>query len=414
MIAAAVAPPVPITEAAANCAEPANVVADMTSGASHPMWAPRATTPNETANPNTAMASGTASRNPATVSARKVAEAEADAVAEAVAVAETETDAVEEADAVAEAAASRSGGPIGPGLRAGVPTVPDERAAKPCTPDRGMDWKYPSDEDGNVGCSIIAPSQIKIKDQRRTVEQTWVGVARSEPEYGVSMFFTSYSDGAAPFAEDIVNTYNIVRDVEKLPDVAVLGQFLIDHGVRLHEAPTERDLHAVRRLRPILRSVFESGQNAESGETSESAKTSNASKTSESGKVVKSGKSGESGGADSSDEDNAVAVLNDVLASHHAVPYLTRHDGEPWHFHPIAPDAPPVDQLAAYAAAGLLAVIATSGLKRLHTCVGNRCAEVFVDVSRNQTRRYCSPLICGNRAHAAAHRNRVRTGTAAT
>jgi predicted RNA-binding Zn ribbon-like protein len=67
-----------------------------------------------------------------------------------------------------------------------------------------------------------------------------------------------------------------------------------------------------------------------------------------------------------------------------------------------------MDEFAGLACLGLLAVIAAGDHDRLHTCVGRRCQEVFVDLSRNRSRRYCSPAICGNRAHAAARRNRAR------
>ncbi|MER5401268.1 CGNR zinc finger domain-containing protein [Streptomyces sp. NPDC002599] len=182
------------------------------------------------------------------------------------------------------------------------------------------------------------------------------------------MRFTSYFDEAATWAEDLVNTRNIIRDVEKMADVADLGRFLIDHGLRIDGVPSTADLDRARRLRPILRRVFETD-----------------------------------------DEDAAVEILNGVIADHHGVPHYVRHDGLPWHLHVSTDDHPAVDQYAANAAMGLLAVITSTGLNRLHTCGGNRCAEVFVDISRNQSRRYCSPLICGNRAHAAAHRARQKS-----
>ncbi|WP_171166041.1 CGNR zinc finger domain-containing protein [Streptomyces sp. I05A-00742] len=178
------------------------------------------------------------------------------------------------------------------------------------------------------------------------------------------MRFTSYSEPSVTLAEDLVNTYNTVRDVEKLPDVGALSALLVDHGIRLDAVPTGADLAAARRLRPVFREVFAAG-----------------------------------------DAGAAVAVLNRVLADHHAVPHYTDHDGG-WHLHVAPPGATPVDQYAVNAAMGLLGVITTSGTERLHVCAGNRCGEVFVDTSRNQSRRYCSPLICGNRAHAAAHRAR--------
>ncbi|MEU7104136.1 CGNR zinc finger domain-containing protein [Streptomyces sp. NPDC046215] len=171
-------------------------------------------------------------------------------------------------------------------------------------------------------------------------------------------------------AEDLVNTYNIVRNIEKLPEVDGLSALFADHGMSPAAPLTEDDLAAAHRLRPVLREVF-----------------------------------------DAPDAPTAVTLLNRVLAEHHAVPHYTDHDGS-WHLHVASPAASPVDQYAANAAMGLLAVVTTSGTERLHVCVGNRCAEVFVDTSRNQSRRFCSPLICGNRASAAAHRARRKAGDA--
>jgi predicted RNA-binding Zn ribbon-like protein len=181
------------------------------------------------------------------------------------------------------------------------------------------------------------------------------------------MFFTSYFNATARIAEDVVNTFNPVRNIEKMRDTTTLAHFLLERGVHVSAAPVMRDLEAFRALRPLLRSVFEVG-----GEAS------------------------------------AVDALNGMLLEHRAAPHYTDHDGESWHLHVARPDAPVVDQLAVNSAMGLLAVITTTGMQRLHTCEGRNCAEVFVDVSRNQSRRYCSPLICGNRAHAATHRARTR------
>jgi hypothetical protein len=62
--AAATLPPTPRIETAANCAEPANVVADITTGATGPMPAARASTPIETPNATTGTARGRALRAP--------------------------------------------------------------------------------------------------------------------------------------------------------------------------------------------------------------------------------------------------------------------------------------------------------------------------------------------------------------
>ncbi len=47
-------------------------------------------------------------------------------------------------------------------------------------------------------------------------------------------------------------------------------------------------------------------------------------------------------------------------------------------------------------------------LSRVRRCAGPRCTRVFLDTSRNGTRRWCDMTTCGNRAKAARHRARAR------
>ncbi|MDP8927645.1 MAG: CGNR zinc finger domain-containing protein [Actinomycetota bacterium] len=56
----------------------------------------------------------------------------------------------------------------------------------------------------------------------------------------------------------------------------------------------------------------------------------------------------------------------------------------------------------------LLALVAADGLSRLHGCAAEGCAGVFVDTTRNRSRRYCIPELCGNRTNLAAYRARRR------
>ena len=69
-IAAASAPPSSSTDATANCADPANVVSDITIGAATPMPASRARMPNEAPNASTATAIGATARAPSVTPAR--------------------------------------------------------------------------------------------------------------------------------------------------------------------------------------------------------------------------------------------------------------------------------------------------------------------------------------------------------
>jgi predicted RNA-binding Zn ribbon-like protein len=48
----------------------------------------------------------------------------------------------------------------------------------------------------------------------------------------------------------------------------------------------------------------------------------------------------------------------------------------------------------------------------LRKCKGATCTLWFLDVSKAHARRWCSMAVCGNRAKAAAHRARARSGAA--
>ena len=93
---------------------------------------------------------------------------------------------------------------------------------------------------------------------------------------------------------------------------------------------------------------------------------------------------GESGGAASSD----------------------RTDGWSLHFH--GPDDGLVNGWGAGCAAGLALALGTGLAGRLGVCAAPHCDRVFVDVSRNGQRRFCSPQ-CQSRVKAAAHRARQTT-----
>ncbi|HME63557.1 MAG TPA: CGNR zinc finger domain-containing protein, partial [Streptosporangiaceae bacterium] len=90
-----------------------------------------------------------------------------------------------------------------------------------------------------------------------------------------------------------------------------------------------------------------------------------------------------------------------------AHPSLERHDGEPWHIHFHAADERSrVNGWAAGCATGLAVVLGGSGADRLGVCTAPGCDRVFVDTSRNGTRRYCSTS-CQNRVKTAAFRARL-------
>ena len=110
------------------------------------------------------------------------------------------------------------------------------------------------------------------------------------------------------------------------------------------------------------------------------------------------------------DVDAAARRVNDLLAATGAHPRLDRHDDEPWHLHFHGT----VDDLAVGWAAGCatgLAVVLGSELHgRIGVCTAPRCDRVYVDTSRNGTRRFCSTT-CQNRVKAAAFRARHAPAT---
>jgi len=106
-----------------------------------------------------------------------------------------------------------------------------------------------------------------------------------------------------------------------------------------------------------------------------------------------------------SDRDEAVRIVNRMLAEHDARPQLIRHDGWDYHLHAIDVGAPLADRIVVETAMAMIDVIRADELSRLSTCADETCNGIVVDLSRNRSRRFCSTA-CGNRIAAAAYRAR--------
>jgi predicted RNA-binding Zn ribbon-like protein len=104
--------------------------------------------------------------------------------------------------------------------------------------------------------------------------------------------------------------------------------------------------------------------------------------------------------------DAAARQVNELLATTGARPQLDRHDGEPWHLHFHGTTDSLSQGWAAGCATGLAVVLGTDMYDRLGVCTAPRCNRVYVDISRNGTRRFCSTS-CQNRVKAAAFRARA-------
>jgi predicted RNA-binding Zn ribbon-like protein len=105
-------------------------------------------------------------------------------------------------------------------------------------------------------------------------------------------------------------------------------------------------------------------------------------------------------------QDDVLTRLNELLALARPRPYATDHDGE-LHLHYARPDAPVLEQLTTTVAMGLSHVVAQHGWQRLGVCSAEGCNDVYVDTSRNASRRYCSNT-CASRSTVAAYRARQK------
>lgn len=105
------------------------------------------------------------------------------------------------------------------------------------------------------------------------------------------------------------------------------------------------------------------------------------------------------------DKDAVVEIVNRVLRDCSALPQLVKHDQWDYHVHATDPEAPLADRMAVEAAMAMADVIRIDELGRLRVCGGENCEDVYVDLSKNRSRRFCGPA-CGNRANVAAYRAR--------
>lgn len=185
------------------------------------------------------------------------------------------------------------------------------------------------------------------------------------------MDFGHYTDEPVAMAVDLVNTYEEFAGEEHLNTPGDVLGFIEDHAAHWAEAPTkieEKDLDEVRALRSRLREVFTAP-----------------------------------------DETSAADLLNAILSDVSAMPRVSVHAGAEPHLHFEPMNASPARWLGAVTAMGLSTVLIEDGLERFGTCGSSTCNDVFVDTSRNKSRRHCSDT-CTTRENVAAYRERLRQG----
>ncbi|HYO49567.1 MAG TPA: ABATE domain-containing protein [Chloroflexia bacterium] len=101
-----------------------------------------------------------------------------------------------------------------------------------------------------------------------------------------------------------------------------------------------------------------------------------------------------------------VDVLNEELANGLSHARLTqRGDGFEWGWEAGEDALDRVLWVVARSAANLLT---SDKLQRVTECASERCGWLFMDLSRNHSRRWCDMNECGNRAKARRHYERTR------
>jgi predicted RNA-binding Zn ribbon-like protein len=179
------------------------------------------------------------------------------------------------------------------------------------------------------------------------------------------MDFTHYSNTGATFAEELVNTKGSISGNEYQPTVEHWKGFLSRFGVKGSGKLTAADVEAIKGYRERIREIF------------------------------------------FADEATSIRLLNELLAEVAATPQISNHDDHPWHLHYSADDAPIAHRVASGAAMGLAVLIVDQGHSRLGVCAADDCLDVFVDTSRNKSKRYCNQSCC-TKVNVAAHRARKK------
>jgi hypothetical protein len=110
---------------------------------------------------------------------------------------------------------------------------------------------------------------------------------------------------------------------------------------------------------------------------------------------------------------DAAERINVMLSRYRAQPCLVEDVGQPFHLHFHGAGGTAVDALGGEFAAALALVVDGYGADRFGVCHAERCEAVYIDLTRNGGRRYCSAG-CTARAKSAAYRSRHRQRSART
>jgi predicted RNA-binding Zn ribbon-like protein len=174
------------------------------------------------------------------------------------------------------------------------------------------------------------------------------------------MVFAHDTEGAMVAAVALVNS---TEPPITMTTTEELAAFFVKHGYTGRLVGDQAELDAVHRILPRLRALLTSSR------------------------------------------DDAVDLVNGILADAKALPQLVRHGDTDWHLHAVEDDRPLHVRILVETAMAMIDVIRADELSRLDICDDPDCDAVVLDLSRNRSRRFCSTT-CGNRAAVAAYRAR--------
>jgi predicted RNA-binding Zn ribbon-like protein len=174
------------------------------------------------------------------------------------------------------------------------------------------------------------------------------------------MVFTDDTEAALVAAVVLVNS---AEPPETMSTTEELGAFFAEHAYTGRLVGDQAELDAVRAIRPRLRELLTSSR------------------------------------------DEAVGIVNRILADARALPQLVRHGDTDWHLHAVDYNRPLDVRMLVETAMAMIDVIRADELSRLDICADADCEALVLDLSRNRSRRFCSTT-CGNRAAVAAYRAR--------
>lgn len=111
------------------------------------------------------------------------------------------------------------------------------------------------------------------------------------------------------------------------------------------------------------------------------------------------------------DRDGAVPLVNAMLRDGHALPQLVIHEGYDWHIHATGDDASLATRILVETAMAFVDVIRSDAYERVRVCAADDCLSVYIDYSKNGSKRYCDTGNCGNRMNVNAYRRRKAAET---